>query len=76
MRLADLARRIEALEPNRPIICPFCEYANLDGWPDERLRELIDSTEGRCATISPELEKFLSGVPESSPECPHCQETA
>lgn len=73
--MKSIEKRLRALELEPGNDCPFCNYISLDGWPEDRLRELIDALDGKCTTVSPELEKFLSEIPESSPTCPHCQKT-
>lgn len=75
MQLASLTKRIAALEPEPGNDCPFRNYISLDGWPEDRLGELIDALDDKCTTVSPELEKFLSELPEPSPMCPYCQKT-
>lgn len=78
MRLASLSRRIAALESEPINYCPFCECLSkqIEALSDDELRKLIAFLDGNCAMISLELETFLFDVPESSPTCPHCHETA
>lgn len=78
MRLASLTRRIAALEPELVNSCSFCDCISerVESLSEEDLRVLIAFLEGKCATVSPELEKWFSEIPESSPTCPHCQRTA
>lgn len=77
MRLASLAKRIAALEPKLANSCPFCDCLSerVEMLSNEELRELIAYLDGNCATVSLELEKWFSEIPESSHTCPHCQKT-
>jgi hypothetical protein len=74
MKLDNLKKRLSALEIPGQEDCPFCNcIKNLDEWPDERLRELIDFLDAKCSEICTVLEKFLSAIPESNPACSRCR---
>lgn len=77
MRLANLAKRIAALEPEHVNYCPFCDCLNerVKALSDEELTELIAYLDSKCATVSSGLEKWFSKISEPSPTCPYCTST-